>query len=210
MKSTKLTILVTLFALCNLLSACGEKTEYFATYTPTATTPSTSTPTPTRVTPTPTSQYPLVSEWVVGEELEEWQKPAFNEVVKTLWDALYAPPGSDLPDCQKATSLYSDEVAFRKETIVSFCSIFEEQGFFIKTPTLNELKVTYFSFPEEQIIVVRLDTESEWQAAAYYWADGAYYGHEDAPRPKTYWDVYLKINIDTIQVHYVDQVEYSD
>lgn len=154
------------------LGACQKTSTPEATITarPSLTATIESSPTNTAtLTPTATAT-PQVSEWVIGDVVEEWQKPVINQAVAVFWKLLYSPENA-LPNCQAASEMIYSVNTENKEFIAGMCDDYAEQGWYVKEASIGTLQPAYYAFPEDSYIVVRLDTAGSWNREIRYWSD---------------------------------------
>lgn len=131
-------------------------------FTPTTTAPPPDTPTPDAPLPTPTP-LPRAEDWVLGNRLEIWQKQVLVEQVGQYWETVYAPAG--LPNCQAAAGFW---IAARSQTPLTYCRDWQAQGWYPKMMPAGMHEVYYFTYPNDGVVVVRLETPAEWYGEARY------------------------------------------
>jgi hypothetical protein len=123
--------------------------------------------TPTLLPPPPTL-LPPAEDWVLGEYLEIWQKQVLVELVGRYWETVYAPAG--LPDCQTAAGFW---ITTRRETPLAYCRDWQAQGWYPKMMPAGIHEVYFYSYPEEGVVAVRLETPAEWYGEERYFNSGS-------------------------------------
>lgn len=135
--------------------------EVLPTPSPTATI----SPTETYVSLEPTTTatpYPNPETWDLSQEFEEWQIARVIQDLGKFWSAYMSPEG--IINCNAALELLHSGNENARQSIIDRCEKVVEQGYFIKELPLHLLEVDkIFYHPDENYIVVRLDTRTEWQ-----------------------------------------------
>jgi len=173
MKKKSRTLIIILIVLVLLfLGACrGESTpEATATQRPSATATIELSPTTEPTLTITATSTPQVNEWVIGDVVEEWQKPVINQTVALFWKLLYSPEGA-LPNCQAASEMIYSANIENKEFVAGMCNDYAAQKWYAKDAPIETLQPTYYSFPDSNYIVVRLDTVGQWNREIRYWSD---------------------------------------
>ena len=153
--------------------------RYVAEVFPTDTAMQTITPTPLPPTPTP---YPSPKDWDLTVELEDWQKSWLMADLQKFW-AVYMTPLAGPPDCDEALKYVYSVNKNAQGSVRVHCDHVEKAGVYhLEFPLERFSMIAFYTFPEENYILVELDTFTQWGREIRYTTDGKLQKTEIFPR----------------------------